>query len=225
MLINACTGHSLSGAALNNIIYTGVQDPGKAPALASSWKGYQLSHIPSGRRRNWNRAAELLLREVGAIQRSTAAYCGIVHCLNKLDNRIASANWKKLFGPRYKQAEKQIVEVVAASSVNITNFVNLLDVFNDLLIDAVFQVDGTIGNYVLGKIGSALNPNSRFSTKYPALFLLANEVHDRRYQSMASHPLIKRSGTPTKKINFRFLSTAKRLLSNAVNELRLAGFS
>jgi hypothetical protein len=40
---------------------------------------------------------------------------------------------------------------------------------------------------------------------------------------MASHPLIKSSGKPTKRISYRFLLTAKRLLRDAVIELKAAG--
>ena len=83
---------------------------------------------------------------------------------------------------------------------------------------------GTIGNYSLGHIGSALSSaTSRFATKYPRTFELANEVHDHRYGSLASHPLIKRSGKPTKKISYKFLPKAKRLLVSAAQELSAAG--
>jgi hypothetical protein len=127
---------------------------------------------------------------------------------------------------RYNQAERQAIEAVAASGVNITNFVNLLDVFNDLLLDAVFRADGTIGNYNLGHMGSALSSTtSRFATKFPKTFELAKEVHDHRYESMASHPLIGRSGKPTRKISYKFLPKAKGLLAASCNELERAGLA
>lgn len=108
--------------------------------------------------------------------------------------------------------------------MNITGFVNLLDVFDDLLIDAVYQADPAIGNYTLGQIGSALNaPTGRFAMKYPKTYKLAKDVHQRRYESMASHPLIKRTGKPTKRISYKFLATAKRLLLESTAELRAAG--
>lgn len=225
MLIEAASPDVVGGAVLKDIVDSGVRDTGKAPALASGWKGFQSSYVPPGKRHDWNKAAELLLREVGLIQRSTAAHCGITHSFAKLDPRIPPLNWRRLFGVRYSQAERQAVETVAASGVNITNFVNLLDVFNDLLLEAVFLADGTVGSYTLGRIGSVLNAHSRFAAKFPAVFALANEVHDRRYESMASHPLIKRSGTPTKKISYQFLTRAKRVLIAAANELRSAGLA
>ena len=137
------------------------------------------------------------------VQRSTAAHCGINNALAKLDNRISVSNWKKFFGNRYFQAELQAIEIVAASGVNITGFVNLLDVSDDLLIDAVYRAEPSIGSYNLGHIGSVLNaPTGRFATKYPKMYALAKEVHDRRYESMASHPLIKTTGKPTRRISF-----------------------
>lgn len=225
MLIESLSQDILGGASLNNIIDNGVKDSGKDPALSAAWKGFLSEHVPHGSRRGWNKASELLLKEVGLIKRSTTFHCGITHSFSKLDRKIPSLNWKQLFGFRYGQAEMQAVEVAAASGTNITNFVNLLDVFNDLLLEAIFRTDGSIGNYVLGKIGSALNPHSRFAMKFPAVFALANEVHDRRYESMASHPLIKRSGKPTRKIGYQFVGKAKRLLVGATKELRNTGLA
>lgn len=225
MLIELANHDVLSENILRHIVDAGVRDFGRTPALASGWKGFQLSYVPSGPRRNWNKVAELLLRDVGLIRRSTAAHCGIARSLAKLVPRIATLNWRQLFGARYSQAERQAVAIVAASGVNITNFVNLLDVFDDLLLEAIFLADGTIGSYTLGRIGSALNVRSHFPVKFPQVFSLVNEVHERRYESLASHPLTKRSGTPTKAIRFQFLTTAKRLLIAAVDELHSAGIA
>jgi len=223
MLIEANDSSVVGEATLKRIIEHGVEDIGKDPALAASWKGFELAYIPPGTRKSWNKGAELLLREVGLIQRSTATHCGISYVFAKLNSRIPGMNWRALFGARYAQAERQAVEMVAASGVNISGFVNLLDVFNDLLLDAVFRADGSIGGYALGQIGSALVATSRFALKYPKTYDLANEVHNSRYASMYSHPLIKRSGKPTRKINFRFLPEAKRLLLAAIGEIQASG--
>lgn len=179
---------------------------------------------PPGKRRQWNKAAELFMREVGLIHRSTVHHCGITHAFAKLDKHIPKLNWVKLFGPRFAQAERQAIETVAASGVNITGFVNLLDVFNDLLLDAVFQADGTVGTYRLGKIGSVTHtPTLAFATKYPKTFALVSETHSSRYESMYSHPLIKRTGKPTKKVGFKFLPKARKLIRESTTELANAG--
>ncbi len=186
----------------------------------------ETAYLPPGRRRGWNKSAELIMRELGIIQRSTANYCGINHALRKLDSRIPALNWRKLFGTRYDQAELQAIETVAASGVNITGFVNFLDVFDDLLLDAVVSSDGTVGGYNLGHIGSVLNaPTGKLARKFPKTYELATEVHDRRYESMASHPLIGRTGKPTKRISYKFLPKAKRLVRECIAELSAAGLS
>jgi hypothetical protein len=223
MLIGAANRHALGAATLQQLVGNGVKDVGKDPALVSAWKSFEIAYVPIGRRRQWNKSAELLLREVGVIRRSTVSHCGITNAFAKLDKYIPKLNWKKLFRARYAQAERQAIEAVAASSLNIAGFVNLLDVFNDLLLDAVFQVDGTIGSYKLGALGGVTHtPTSGFATKYPKTFALVSEIHNTRYASMYSHPLIKRTGKPTKKIGFRFLSKARKLIRDSGNELRNA---
>lgn len=225
-LLNSVDPNVLGGSVLQRIIAAGVLDKSKDPALSAGWKAREALYVPPGKRRYWNNAAALILREIGLIQRSTATSCGVAHAFGKLDGRIAALNWKKLFGARYSQAELQAIETVAASGVNITNFVNLLDVFNDLLLDAVFHVDGTIGKYTLGKIGGAFSSTTcRFATKFPKTFEFANEVHNHRYDSLASHPFNKRSGKPTKKISYKFLPKAKRMLIAVTYELKAAGIA
>jgi hypothetical protein len=224
MLISAADISTLGVTTIQNIVAAGVIDVRRDAALAAAWKSYELIHVPPGSRKHWNKAAELLLKETGLISRSTAAYCGVAHAFKKLDAKIPSFNWGKLFGARHTIAERQAIETVAASGTNITNFVNLLDVFDDWLLDAVFRVDGTIGGYTLGKIGSALSsPTCRFAIKYPRTFELVNFVHEHRYESMASHPTVRRSGKPTKKISYRFLPKAKRQLIACVQELEASG--
>jgi hypothetical protein len=224
-LIEAAVPASLGATTIQAIVDAGVKDTGCDVALAAGWKGFEIAHLTPGNRKSWKKSAELLVKELGMIHRSTAGHCGINIALSKLDRRIAASNWKKLFGARYLQAELQAIETVAASGVNISGFVNFLDVFLDLLIDAIFRVDPAIGRYTLGQIGSVLHaPTGRFATAYPRTYELAKEVHDRRYESMASHPLIKATGKPTKRISFKFLQTAKRLLRDSISELKGAGF-
>lgn len=223
-LIEATVPASLGAITLRQIVDDGVKDDGVDPALSAGWKGFEATYIPPGKRKSWKKPAELLMKELGMIQRSTASHCGISNAFAKLDAKIQASNWRKLFGARYAQAELQAIETVAASGVNITGFVNFLDVFDDLLIDAVYRADPAIGNYTLGGIGSVLHaPTGRFATKYPKTYELAKEVHDRRYESMASHPLIKKTGKPTKRISYKFLPTAKRLLRETIAELKTAG--
>jgi hypothetical protein len=224
MLIEAANPSALGAATIRQIVDSGVKDRGTDAALSAGWKGFESGYAPPGRRRSWKKSAELLLKELGIIQRSTSGHCGINNAFAKLDDRIPASNWKKLFGARYSQAELQAIETVAASGVNITGFVNLLDVFDDLLIDAVYKADPRLGHYNLGQIGSVLHaPTGRFASKYPKTYALAKAVHERRYESMASHPLIRASGKPTKRISYKFLPAAKQHLRESVAELHTAG--
>jgi hypothetical protein len=223
-LIEAVVPTSFGTTIIEQIIKEGVMDKGCDAALSAGWKAFEVAHLPTGNRKAWKKAPELLMRELGMVTRSTSVYCGINHAFSKFDSRIPKAKWKGFFGAYYSQAELQSVETVAASGVNITGFVNYLDVFNDLLIDAVHKADPSIGGYTLGKIGSAVHaPTGRFATKYPRSYTLAKEVHDYRYESMASHPLNRKTGKPTKRISYKFLSVAKRLLVECIKELKAVG--
>jgi hypothetical protein len=91
-------------------------------------------------------------------------------------------------------------------------------------LNAVIQKDGTVGGYNLGHPGSVLNaPTGNLATKFPDTYALAKEVHDRRYESMASHSLIRKSGKPTKRITYKFLPKVKMLLQAALTELSSHG--
>jgi len=76
-LIEASIPSALGAATIRQIVNDGVKDQGSDPALAAGWKGFEAVHVPPGQRKSWKKSAELLLRELGMIQRSTAAYCGI----------------------------------------------------------------------------------------------------------------------------------------------------
>lgn len=60
---------------------------------------------------------------------------------------MPEVNRHRLFGSEYPPTERQMVEAVASSRINMTSFVKLVDVFDDRLLDAVFRTDGTLGKY------------------------------------------------------------------------------
>jgi len=177
---------------------------------------------PVGPFNRWHAAASLMLRELGVIQRSTASHCGINNSVQKLERTPQRHNWRHFFGSDYDQAERQAIEVAAVSGTNITAFVNALDVFNDLLVSALFRSDGTIGSYTLGQIGAVINARSRFAQNYPRTFALVEAVNEARYQSMYSHPMVRSTHRPTRRISYRFLTKVRRLIREAVAELHHA---
>ena len=202
-----------------------VQDRVRDPALAAARQVFELGLVPKGTRKGWNKSAELLLREVGVFQRSMATFCGIVHFFGQLDRRAPAVDWRRLFAQNYPQAERMAVAVVAASRTNITEFVNILDGFDDLLLDAVYRADGNLGAYTLGRIGSYLYQPNRLLRTYPACHALAHAVHEERGWSIASHPVHRKTGRPTRRISYSFLPKARRLLVAAVRELLATGLA
>lgn len=223
-LVDELSPHHVALNTCKIILDERIMDEARDVALESGWKSFN-SNIPlSSPRRKWNPAGGILLKELGVIQRNTATYCGIQKSVERLVPRIPVINWKNIFSSHYQQAEIQAVEICSLAGTNITAFVNALDVFNDLLLDALFSKDGTIGKYTLGKIGSVLTPGNKLNKNFPHTFDLAYEVHEARYQSMYSHPRVKSTAKPTKKIGYRFLGKARGLLSKAINELHIAKF-
>lgn len=221
--VNELSADHVSGAALRLIYDVGMTDSVSDVANAAAWNSFLCDHKPRPIQLGWNRSGTILLREVGVIKRKQPALCGISASFTKLDKRIVQKNWKKFFGAKYSQAEKQAVEIAALSGTNITAFVNTLDVFDELLLDALFKKDTSIGIYTLGKIGSVLHTStSKFKRKYPATHALAQGIRDAR-SNMYSHPLIKATSKPTKKISFKFLPKARKLLFFSISELAASG--
>lgn len=221
-LIEELSFNNVAANTLKNILDEQIMDEARDVALEAGWKSFISSIHLSSPRGRWNPAGGKLLKSLGVIQRNTATYCGIQKSMEKLAPGSPVINWKSLFGTHYQQAEIQAVEIVSLAGTNITAFVNALDVFNDILLDAIFSKDGTIGKYTLGKIGSVLTKNNKLDRKFPNTFTLAYEVHEARYQSMYSHARVKSTAKPTRKIGYRFLGKAKKLLLNAIIELNVA---
>ncbi len=128
-------------------------------------------------------------------------------------------NWKDVFGPNYRNAEKQMVRTRALADTDVTAWVNAMDVFDDWLFDALYAHDTSLGRYTLGEIGSVLN-GGRLKAKYPAVYEMAESIHGKRYGSALSHPKEKRTGRPTRMVKYAYLKTAKGLIRKAMAELQ-----
>lgn len=219
-ILDAVDSTALGESTIQKIVAAGLKDKSRDVAISAAWKGLENRYVPKGSRKNWNKAGELVLKDIGMIGRSVAGHCGISSSFARLDKGFTNLDWKKLFESNYKNAERQSIELVSASGTNITNFVNLLDVFDDWLLGALFAKDGSIGGYTFGNIGSALgSPTCRFAIAYPATFELAKEVHSLRLESMASHPMNRRTGKPTKRISYKVLPKIKKWLKAAFAEI------
>lgn len=176
-----------------------------------------------GSRQGINPLAELALREFGIVGRIARRPCGIDAALTDiLGRRPFSRAWRPVFGGNYDRAVRIAVAAKAYAQTDATAFVNTMDTFHDVLLDCVFRHDGSIGQYKLGNIGSILHVGSRFARGYPQLFDAVKDLHETRLQSDLSHAYVRRTGRPTGRIRFSYLSKIKPKLLAAYAELDAA---
>jgi len=173
--------------------------------------------------REIRRRAAIVLREYGHMRRLTRGVCGIDRAMVQLLGKIVEGiNWKRLFGTRYQHAERQAISCRALAATNITAWVPAMDVFNDLLLDSLYRHDVGLGTYMLGNIGSVLySSSSRLQANYPKIHALVKDIHEKRLESELAHPVVRKTGRPTGRIKYSYLSTAKELMRAAFLELRV----
>lgn len=171
--------------------------------------------------RDINPAAGKVLRLLGIIRRAPGAPCYIELSLKRMANVTTAVNWKAFFGADYKDAEQQIIRCRSYADTDVNGWVNSMDVFMDRVLDKLFLLDGTIGGYTLGRIGSALHsPTGRFATKYPETYALAERIHDARLMSDLSHPVVRGTGKTTGRIKYNFLTKSKPFIRKSVAEIK-----
>jgi len=173
--------------------------------------------------RSINPYAKLVLKEQGLVRRANASICGIQQAIEEMTGKHISVNWKKLFGKKYKGTEAQTTTCKAYFKTSASAWVNSMDVFIDLLLDALYRADTSLGTYQLGNVGS-VTESVRLKASYPAVFELLNQVHAKRYESNLSHAQVKKTKKPTKPIKFEWLRTGARLLRRAAQELHSKEF-
>lgn len=172
-------------------------------------------------RRGINPMAEILLKEFGIISRTTAVSCGIAYAFNSVvGNALSGISWRSIFGSKYTEAERKLIRSKGYFKTDPTAWVNIMDTFNDLMLGALFEHDDTIGTYTLGNIGGVLNKNSRFARKYPKLFKMVKNIHDKRLASDLSHARTRQTGKSTRPVEFQYLDKAKKMLIQAFIELK-----
>lgn len=209
---------SLAKAAVQGV----STDPAICGAVIAGKDGVK----PSLGVREMQRQAGLVLKEFGLVRRAGGRVCGIDASLKLLNPGTATVNWRAFFGAKYRQAERQLVGCRGYAGTDATAWVQGLDVFDDLLLDALFRLDGTLGGYTLGKIGACTGaPSNTFKTKFPRVLELVREVHNKRYQSYLAHPRIGKTTQPTGRIAFGFIKVSKRLLLRAIAEISAAGLA
>ncbi|MFA5129739.1 MAG: reverse transcriptase domain-containing protein [Patescibacteria group bacterium] len=176
-----------------------------------------------GSAREINIRAAQILKRAGKIGRMPRGFCwsSIDRYFSRwLDNQAGGVNWKNIFVARYGHAEHLALNCMRYAGLNVNSWIMAMDVFNDLLLDCLYQHDSSIGKYELGKIGSVLMSTGRFAKKYPTLYTMIKNVHDKRLECELAHAVVKSTGRPTGSIKFRYFShEAKPLIKRAFQEL------
>jgi hypothetical protein len=171
--------------------------------------------------REINEIAQFTLKRAGLIGRVQAGKCLVSEAMTRvLGTPLAAVNWKGVLGRHYKKMRVKVARWRGYEKADATAWINLTDVINDIILDALFRHDGAnIGGYNLGSIGSALTATSRFAGKYPILWDAVKEVHEKRLASDLSHPITRSTGKATKHIEFKDIRQIKRKLAAGYIEL------
>jgi len=168
-----------------------------------------------------NHIAQKSLRFSGIIKKASKTPSVIGKSLNSiLNKKLPKYNWKKFFGKEHNEAENKIIRAQGYVQNDVTALINILDVFNDFLLKALFEHDCSLGTYQLGNIGGLLfNKNTKLEKKYPKLFNLCKQVHEKRGESDLSHPITKKTTMYTKPIEYRYIYKLRPLIHDGYCEL------
>lgn len=170
-----------------------------------------------------NYLAQKPLKYAGIIYRATSRPSVIHDRIQKICNkRIALFNWKTFFNKNHDAAENKIIHAYAYSRTDASAFVNIMDVFNDFVLDSLYHHNSSLGIYTLGKIGSVLD-SKRLKNEYPKLQVFCQEIHQKRLECDLSHPIIKSTSKHTKRIEYKYIFTVRKAMYEAYTELITKG--
>lgn len=165
-----------------------------------------------------NHIAQKQLKFARIISRAGSRPSKIGECLERICNKkIPDIRWKIVFREQHDIAENRIIIALSYSRTDISAFINIIDTFNDLLLNRLYSRDKSLGTYQLGNMGSVLN-SSRLQTKYPRLFNYCKEIHDKRLECYLSHPITKATKKYTKKIEYKYIYRVRHLLYEGILE-------
>lgn len=201
-----------------NALNAAIRDKNDDIAIAGAWQIIASGQPVDRPIKDLNPLAKILLKEAGIIRRANTQVCGIRLAIQEMTGQDIAVAWKKIFGRNYKRAESQIIASKGYFKTGPSAWVNSMDGFNDWLLQALHQVDTSLGGYTQGKLGGVLEKNA-LKTSYPKVLKLCREIHHRRYESHLSHALQQKNKKPTKAIPYRWLKTGARHLAQAAREL------
>lgn len=217
-LLEAMPLEKLTTTQMNALINSSIRSDSAAVSLMGGWASVRHNIGIKKPIKGINPAAKILLQESGRIPKSAIKICGIKSAINEITGANFTINWQKFFKQRYKLSEAKIITARGYFKTNASAFVNSIDVFNDLLLDALFQKDNTLGKKNEGSFG-AVPINKTLPKKYPKIYKYVMKCHDLRLQSELSHAKVRTTKKPTKRIPFKTLKTVQTLLKDAMTEL------
>lgn len=225
-LLNAISSndveHNISQPAIKELITECLKSNHVDVAIAAAVLCGRTGTKASIDAKSMNPAAVTTLRNFGLSSSRETRPCGINASIALLLKRDRTANWRRFFPniKRHRQAERQLVSIRGYASTDATAWVQGLDVFNDLLLDALFYRVPSLGGYRLGNIGGCTtSPPKSLREKFPETLAFTSSVHSKRYESNLAHPKIHKTNRPTRTIEFAYIKKSLNLFSRAINEL------
>ncbi|MEI6400193.1 MAG: reverse transcriptase domain-containing protein [bacterium] len=225
-LVQSLDNGNIAPNFLSQLLNEKIRDDSNDTACSAAVIMVKRNIALTGQKKKINLRAAAILKETGLISRmpAGASWCAIEIHFNKwLGQSITTIDWKTIFGSNYKQACTLAFNCRKEAAINITAWVNYMDVFNDLVLNSLFLHDPTIGNHILGNIGGSISSNrSPFARKYPCIFAMAKSIHDKRLESELSHARTRSTGKPTGPIKHKYFNKeGKILVLNAFKEIAL----
>lgn len=223
-LVLAANDHVTASTLRSRIVLAAIKDSSTDPAICGAVMAGKDGACPQAKRRTMHAHGTLVLKEFGLLRRAKGRTCGIQLSLEQIVGQLGlSMSWRRFFCSQYKNAERQIVGCRGYAGTDATAWAHGLDVFNEYILEALFSLDGSLGVYTLGKIGSVTgSPSKALQSKFPATLTYVTEVHNKRYESHLAHPLVKRTRHPTRRIPFKFIKKSKYLMIRALREIEQA---
>ncbi len=133
-----------------------------------------------------------------------------------LNRKRTTFDWKALFGPGHKHAERMMIMLKRDREANIEKFLVHLDSWCDLLLSEVY------GRLKPGKTypayGSALNDAS-LAAALPTAIPTLKGLHALRLESSVAHPRSQKTGKPTRRLKHHDFYKMRKQLVPAFDEM------
>jgi len=131
--------------------------------------------------------------------------CKISLILNLMLRRGINVDWRRLLGTHYRQALRVLVECNAALSTNVSAWICELDVFNEMIVRAIFDRDPSMGT--VSSYGSVLNqPRSPFAIQHGDIHSSCTFIHNRRTMTPTAHAYSIKTKEPTRPFKHKEVS-------------------